>query len=657
MKKHMTPRFCFSFALLASLLVFSAFSAAPARADGGADPLATLRKEHPRLIFTAQDWAAFDTRVRERASDPQFDTLLAQLEGNARALLSKPPLERKLTGRRLLGVSREVFRRVVTLAVIHRATGDGAFLRRAENEMLAAAAFADWNPSHFLDVAEMTAALALGYDWLYEELSAETRATIRQAIVKKALSEGVNPKLKWHRVENNWNQVCLGGLSLGALAIAEDEPKLARKMLDATRAGIVHGLKPYAPDGVYPEGPGYWNYGTSYQVLLIAALESALGTDWNLCASPGFLASASAQLHLCGPAGEMYNFSDCGRQGPFSPVMYWFAKKLGNPALATPIVQARNKETNRFLPLIALWWPEKGMAVSASTAPALPLAWKGEGINPVAVFRSSWTDPNALYLASKAGAANTSHGHMDAGSFILEADGVRWAIDLGMQSYETLESKGIKLWGRAQDSQRWSVFRLNNFSHNTLTIDGRLHRVNGRAEFTRFVHAGGAFANGTGDAPNVATIDLTRVLDAQGARVVREFSFAGDDRCVYITDMVGGAKPGAEVRWAMVTKAAVEISKNGAAATLRQNGKTLLATLPLVGKTHPGNKVPIQYSFDVIPAEARPKNDYDAPNPNTRILIVRAKTPDDGKLIIAVKLQAKAPDASERQALLGTGIP
>ena len=31
--------------------------------------------------------------------------------------------------------------------------------------MLTAARFEDWNPSHFLDVAEMTFALAIGYDW------------------------------------------------------------------------------------------------------------------------------------------------------------------------------------------------------------------------------------------------------------------------------------------------------------------------------------------------------------------------------------------------------------------------------------------------------------------------------------------------------------
>ena len=52
---------------------------------------------------------------------------------------------------------------VFAFRIIHL-TGDRAFSSRAEQEMLAAAAFTDWNPSHFLDVGEMTTALALGYD-------------------------------------------------------------------------------------------------------------------------------------------------------------------------------------------------------------------------------------------------------------------------------------------------------------------------------------------------------------------------------------------------------------------------------------------------------------------------------------------------------------
>jgi hypothetical protein len=38
-------------------------------------------------------------------------------------------------------------------------------------------------------------------------------------------------KTGWPRNENNWNQVCNGGLLSGALAIAESEPHLAARIV------------------------------------------------------------------------------------------------------------------------------------------------------------------------------------------------------------------------------------------------------------------------------------------------------------------------------------------------------------------------------------------------------------------------------------------
>ncbi len=70
---------------------------------------------------------------------------------------------------------------------------------------------------------------------------------------------------------------------------------------------------------------------------------------------------------------------------------------------------------------------------------------------------------------------------MDVGSFVFEADGVRWAIDLEAQNYHSLESPGMNIRGRSQDAERWTLYRLNNCSHNTLTVNGELQRVEGYA--------------------------------------------------------------------------------------------------------------------------------------------------------------------------------
>jgi hypothetical protein len=590
------------------------------RAD---DPLASLRPGHPRLLVAANTW--WEPFNEARAKYPDYAAFLADNETAARAILAEPVVERQLTGRRLLHVSRTVLERTLTLIVAYRSSGDMSFAVRAKQELLAAAAFPDWNPDHFLDVAEMATALAIGYDWLFEAMTPTSREAIRRALVEKALRPGLAVAAEnrgWPMAENNWNQVCWTGLALAALAVADEEPNLARAMLAAARTNIVHGLKPYAPDGVYPEGPGYWGYGTTYQVLLLAALDTALGTDWNLTTAPGFLASAGVQLQLTAPSGRLFNFADGREPGALQPALFWFARRLHDPGLVRgqerflgtppdePAARDAFRETARFRPLVALWWPERGFAGT----PQLPLGWGGRGANPVAVFRSSWTDPDALYLAVKGGAANLSHAHMDAGSFVLEAGGVRWAIDLGLQNYESLESRQIDLWNRAQNSPRWRIFRLNNQSHNTLTIGGQPHRVDGAAQIVDFFP--------TAPTP-YALLDLSPVFAGLATQVFCRFEVHGEKRVV-IRDALSGLAPGTTVRWTMATRATIELADT--TARLRQDGRTLRATVSRPASARVSTK------------PATPPADFDAPNPGVTLLLVEAVAPASGTLEIEVEL-------------------
>jgi hypothetical protein len=201
---------------------------------------------------------------------------------------------------------------------------------------------------------------------------------------------------------------------------------------------------------------------------------------------------------------------------------------------------------------------------------------------------------------------------MDAGSFVFEANGVRWACDLGLQSYHSLESKGINLWDGKQDGERWKIFRLNNLSHNTLTINGQLHLANGAALIKEF------------SAENKsAVVDLSPVFAGQAAKATRRFQFAPPQ--VVISDELEGLKADDTVRWAMLTKA--EVTLNGNEAILTQNGQKLRVLLQ--------SETPAR--FEILSAE--PPNEYDALNPGFRFLIVNFKSPEDGKLQFSVTLQ------------------
>ncbi len=576
---------------------------------------------HPRLFLDAAGEAALKQRL---AADPLLQALQARVLADADRELKSKPVERVLIGRRLLDKSRTALARTITLSLAWRLTGKPAYLERARAELLAVSAFSDWNPSHFLDVAEMTAAVAIGYDWLYPQLDDATRATLRGAILEKGLKASLKSN-SWTRVVNNWNQVCNGGITLGALALAESEPALAAELVARAINTVPRAMHEYAPDGAYPEGPGYWSYGTTYNIFLIAALESALGRDFGLTQQPGFLASADYYLHVIGPSGYYFNYADCGRGGEgVSPAMFWFARRRGETHLLWheyAKLQEELKSGGRARggrgyndALVLLWMP----AQPKPTAPAA-LSWTGRGPNPVAFHRSDWTRA-ASFVAVKGGSPSVNHAHMDVGSFIMDADGVRWADDLGMQDYNSLESKGIKLWDKTQDSERWRVFRLGTSAHNVLQVDGRQQRVDGDAQLI-------------GMKPGRTVVDLSSVYAAQLATARRGVALQAD-RTVRVQDEFTAAAGAKQVRWAMLTRADVTPGADGR-ATLKQAGKTLtLRVLEPAGAT-----------LRIYPTDP-PPSATDVPNPGTRLVGFEvALTPGQPQRIVVQLEPASAQPA------------
>lgn len=578
-----------------SSLLATAASSAPAALDP--TTLATrfrqLPASHPRLFLAAGAEKALAEQI---ASDPVPRSLRAGLIAEADSVLKSTPVARKLIGRRLLDKSRTALSRVLHLSLAWRLTGRSDYLNRARAELVAVAGFTDWNPSHFLDVAEMTAAVGIGYDWLYPALDEPTRALLREAIVQK----GLKPSLKsdsWSRGTNNWNQVCNGGMTVGALAVAESEPALAAQMVARAVNTVPRSMHEYAPDGAYPEGPSYWGYGTTYNVILISALQSVLGTDFGLSAQPGFMATADYYLHVVGPSGLYFNYSDAGRGGSaLAAAMFWFAAQRRQPYLlwhewskVASDEGSSSSRGHRADPLLLLW-----MAPHQAAPPSPPArSWTGHGVNPVAFHRSGW-DRNASFVALKGGTASASHAHMDVGTFVMDADGQRWADDLGSQSYNSLESVGIKLWGREQNAERWSVFRLGTSSHNVLQVDGQQQRVAGNAPII-LAREGRTI------------VDTSSTYAGQLARAQRGVALR-DDRTVLVQDEFTTLDRRASVRWAMVTQAEVTITGPGR-ATLTQAGKKLSFRV-----LEPANAVLAIYPTDPPPAKT------DARNKGTRMI-------------------------------------
>ncbi|MFO1446963.1 MAG: heparinase II/III family protein [Opitutaceae bacterium] len=534
------------------------------------DELTTLQAGHPRLLVKPGGFA----RLVELAKhDPVRARLHARVVECAELLLADSPIEYLLVGPRMLDQSRKALGHVTTSALAYRLTGEDRFRRHARDVMLRAAEFPDWNPSHFLDVAEMATALALGYDWLHDTLTEAERAAIEQALRQKSLAyvapaygrrdkERISFPFVAGNEKNNWNQVCNGGFLLSALALADREPVLARAVLDGLRDTLPQAMAAYEPDGAYPEGPVYWSYGTRYNVLILAALESALGHDLGLGRRPGFSRTALFRLHVQSPTGLSFNFADGRAHLGADPALTWLAAQANLPVamalsrrLLLDLLDQPPDMKERFLAMHALWFPEDPGAGTAR--PARDVAF--DGPSRLALFRSAWDDPAALWTGLKAGSNRVNHGHLDAGSFMLDADGVRWAVDLGPDGYNL-----PGYWdGATVDSPRWAYFRLNNRSHNTITPGTRRQSPDADVPWEAFAST---------EAAAYAITDLRSAYPDDAAGFRRGVVMLDRSR-VLVQDEVTGLRPGTPLIWQMLTPASVAIE--GSRAVLSREGRTL----------------------------------------------------------------------------------
>ncbi len=586
---------------------------------------------HPKLFADNSRIGALKLQ-----NDEISKALLLILNNKAELVLTSDKIEYPTTGFKF-GAVRNVQGRILTLGLAYRVFGDNRYLKRAKAELMQLCELPDWCPSHFLDVGEATLAAAVGLDWLYNELSPSERAFVTKAI----LENGINPSLdvkesdvnkSWLNGNFNWNPVCNGGLLAGALAIYESEPKLARQIVERSIKYLPYHGAVYAPDGTYAEGTSYWSYGTTFQVIIIEALRSVFGTTCNLEKFPGFLETTNFITQIVGPTGYEYPFSDAGgawahltskpmhERFTSEPIMLWFAAETGNADVArveiNSILQAKKilqngnvgnarKGDSRHFAFEVLWWDPNLPELSKDIQ--LPLHWTADGHMPIAVMRSSWADPLASYVAIKGGTPNNSHGHMDAGSFILEANGVRWALDLGSESYNKMRAAKIDLWNYSQTSDRWATFRPGPDSHNIIRFDNTRQDVSGMARISRLDEANGIMGD---------VIDLTSLYISKVEKVSRTVKLY-PNRSISIEDNWTTDENEVEYAFQWVTGANVSIQPYG--VLLEQAGKSLKLNIEV-----PNSNAKAEILIEDV---SKSKAMQDSDNPGVTKVSIRLNSP------------------------------
>jgi len=512
---------------------------------------------HPRLLASDARFAEIKEQINsDRTTNEWYEKLHQQGDS---FLQEELPTYTLLDGKRLFRQNKALLRRITTFALLYKLENKPVYLDRVWQELKAINKFSNWNPSNFLDTARITYILAISYDWLYADWNPEQREAIRLAILNKGLKPAFAAYQKdkwWVDAKQNWNQVCNGGIGVGALAIVDEYPEIGSKILNSALKGISSAMKNYAPDGAWNEGTHYWNFGTRFNVLFLAALNTALNTDFNLSDAPGFSETGLFPIYMNSSSDLTFNFSD-GKEGVIkAPQLFWLSKRFEKKAYADYQRSVASPE-----PLDLIWYQPKQKGTNLQRLP-LDKYFRG---TEVVSMRSEWGNSNGIFLGFKAGDNNSSHSNLDLGTFIIDALGVRWAEELGYDDYN--------LPGYFDDEeQRWTYYRMRAEGQNTLVVSPSKapdQNPDATAKIIKFESK---------PTKSYAVADLTSAYYPKVKHLERSILLHRQAKQVIIKDEIEAETP-VDVWWFMHTKAQIKIGKDAHSAILQRDNAQLQVLL------------------------------------------------------------------------------
>ncbi len=277
-------------------------------------------------------------------------------------------------------------------------------------------------------------AAGIGYDLLYNLLSAEEQNTIRKGIMDKSIKPFYRDMVELNRMpssNSNHIGVILSGVGIAAMAIANDDPNLPG--LEPYLSGILAKTKQFIdrtvlPEGSYNEPYTYQEMGYRELVEFLYSLERNFGIDYTSTTYlkefyqyPIYVTQAKDGAYQdLGDVSHTYNFT----QQP----MQWLVYKMKDPFMYKYVKPSWDSGKTRGGIIPYLWYTEGITPIGRET---LPLSKHFEGKGHM-VTRTSWEDTGSVMIF-KAG-PNGNHYHADQGTILLTHNGEELLSDAGHSS-------------------------------------------------------------------------------------------------------------------------------------------------------------------------------------------------------------------------------
>lgn len=555
---------------------------------------------HPRVLATAENFENIKLSLSsgDEIMIRWMDTVSEEAE---RQYALSPVVYEKRDGRRILDNASESLKIIGYCAFMHQITGEERWSQRAIKEALNVASWQDFNSSHFLDTGTCMYALGLAYDWLYDELTEEQREIICDAIVEKGFAKSMDHYLGrqpstdavWavQTHPNNWSAVCNGGTIVAALAIGDVREEESAEVLDYAIENIEGCVNMWAPDGAWYEGPSYWQLTITYLTNVFSTLESALGDDYGFMLAPGVKDAIYYMQHVTGPEGH-FNYSDSDQSYQNPPEVFYFATYLKDESLSSLRLKNMNELNQKASYRDMLWYTP----VSGNIDIELDLdSYYAE--TELVTMRSGWDSATSIFAGLHCGRNDIPHSQLDTGTFVLDSNGTRFAMDLGRENYNL-------------GGDEYDLYKKRAEGHNTIVF-------NPDDEYDQeYRGSAPVIAYDSNESSVYAVADMSSTYATDAEKVLRGVKLCDRRRVFIVQDEVATRNP-SEMWWFMHTKQDIEISEDGKTAVLSEGDNCMLV------KILAAREDAVFQVLDAKPFESSPYIAGQNPNRGIRKLAIR----------------------------------
>jgi len=552
-----------------------------------------MKDIHPRLLFSSSEIEQIKVLIQSDAfAKATYDNIITRANG----LLTSPILGYGLDGAGLRITNIHTFsnNQLPYLVLAYQFTKDSRYAARCWQQLDAMCSWPDWGANrHFLDAGIASKGAGIALDGLYDYLTSAQRLRLYTAIKSFVLQPGktqieTNTGVwKWYLSNDNWNGICHGGMIMGALAGYEYDSSFNANVIAQCTNGINKYMQSLEPDGASEEGMSYWSYGLMNTFLAFESLKRCLSTTYGLAENPGFIKTGWFPYYMSGPVGTASIGDDylyVGKSNKFLSY-FWFSKYFKNAGLAKSHFDAcmsvNALDAEKMNGWTDLLFYDKSL-VSQGSSSSLPLSGYLKGIEYIYLLENSGSD-NSSYVGMHGGDNSASHGHLDAGSFYVQALGETWAQgNLGLESpypqdYFNITSPlySAAPTNLAVSSGRFYYYRVRSEGKNCLVFNPDARPEQNPSGAANVIGSANDNAGGfyIADLQKCYTKDVS--LYRRGIKLNRNTGI------VSVQDEFIPTIDNSTVYWIMHSPATdgLVISTDGKIATMIKNGKTYYAVI------------------------------------------------------------------------------